>query len=293
MYVSCPLAFNFRYCLGLEEKEDLFDEPEAADVGTFVHGLLEKTYAGFMNKKPVIDERFEKLFFAEFDELFKQEFSRKMKADSFILEDILRHRMKKFLESEKQRNDIDTLVMLEKRIPWKIKTQSGIFNFTAGVDRVDKLSGGSFLVIDYKTGGTQMPNVHLDNLKPEGDGAASDRPQGHGLASSGQSHSRSHKFCREEIKNTIKSFQLPIYIWACREHLKAQDVSAAIYFLRTCEIKEYLQKSTPEKKKENLDACLKAISFILDEIVSPDVVFEADEDTEHKCPYCPYSSLCR
>ena len=265
MYVSCPLAFYFRYCLGLEEKEDLFDEPEAADVGTFVHGLLEKTYAGFMNKKPVIDERFKKLFFAEFDELFKQEFSRKMKADSFILEDILRHRMKKFLESEKQRNDIDAVVMLEKRIPWKIKTQSGVFNFTAGVDRTDKLSCGSFLVLDYKTGSAETPNVNLDNLK----------------------------FCREEIKNAIKSFQLPIYIWACREHLKAQDVSAAIYFLRTCEIKEYLQKSTPEKKKENLDACLKAISFILDEIVSPDVVFVADEDTEHKCPYCPYSSLCR
>jgi CRISPR/Cas system-associated exonuclease Cas4 (RecB family) len=265
MYVSCPLAFYFRYCLGLEEKEDLFDEPEAADVGTFVHGLLEKTYVGFMNRKPVIDERFEKLFFAEFDELFKQEFSRKMKADSFILENILRYRMKKFLESEKQRNDIDAVVMLEKKIPWKIKTQSGVFNFTAGVDRVDKLSGGSFLVIDYKTGGAETPNVNLDNLE----------------------------FCREEIKNAIKSFQLPIYIWACREHLKAQDVNAAIYFLRTCEIKEYLQKSTPEKKKENLDACLKAISFILDEIVSLDMVFEADEDTEHKCPYCPYSSLCR
>jgi len=265
MYVSCPLAFYFRYCLGLEEKEDLFDEPEAADVGTFVHGLLEKTYVGFMNKKPVIDQRFEKLFFAEFDEFFKKEFSRKMKADSFILEDILRHRMKKFLESEKQRNDIDAVVMLEKKIPWEIKTQSGVFNFTAGVDRTDKLSCGSFLVLDYKTGSAETPNVNLDNLE----------------------------FCREEIKNTIKSFQLPIYIWACREHLKTQDVSAAIYFLRTCEIKEYLQKSTPEKKKENLDACFKAISFILDEIVSPDVVFAADEDTEHKCPHCPYSSLCR
>jgi len=265
MYVSCPLKFYFHYCLGLEEKEDLFDEPETKDIGTFVHSLLEKTYAGFINKKPVINEKFEKLFFAEFDKLFKQEFSRKMKADSFILEDIIQHRMKKFLESEKQRIDIDAVVMLEKSIPWKIETQSGMFDFTAKVDRVDKLSGGSFLVIDYKTGSAKLPNVNLDNLK----------------------------FFREEIKNAIKSFQLPIYIWACREHLKAQDVSAAIYFLRTCEIKEYLQKSTPEKKKENLDACLKAISFILDEIVSPDMVFEADEDAERKCAYCPYSSLCR
>ncbi|MCX5698811.1 MAG: PD-(D/E)XK nuclease family protein [Candidatus Omnitrophica bacterium] len=265
MYVSCPLKFYFCYCLGLEEKEDLFDEPEAVDVGIFVHELLEKTYAGFMNKKPVIDERFEKLFFAEFDKLFKQKFSRKMKADSFILEDILRYRMKKFLESEKQRNDIDAVVMLEKRIPWKIETQSGVFDFIAGVDRVDKRPGGSFLVIDYKTGGAQTPNVNLDNLE----------------------------FCRGEIKNVIKSFQLPIYIWACRENLKAQDVSAAIYFLRTCEIKEYLWKATPKNKKENLDACLKAISFILDEIINPDVAFVADKDAQRNCAYCPYSSLCR
>ncbi|MDP3732891.1 MAG: ELM1/GtrOC1 family putative glycosyltransferase, partial [Candidatus Omnitrophota bacterium] len=265
MYVACPLAFYFRYCLGLEEKEDLFDEPEAADVGTFVHNLLEKTYAGFLNKKPVINESFEKLFFAEFDKLFKKDFSRKMKADSFILENILQHRMKKFLENEKERNDIDAVVMLEHRAPWKIKTQSGTFNFTAGVDRVDRLSGGSLLVIDYKTGSAEMPNVNLDNLK----------------------------FCREEIKNAVKSFQLPIYIWAAGEHFKAQDVNAALYFLRTCEIKEYLQKSLPLKKEENLAACHKALSFIIDEIVNPDVDFVADEDAEHKCAYCSYSSLCR
>ncbi len=265
MYVSCPLKFYFRYCLGLEEKEDLFDEPEAADVGTFVHKLLEKTYARFLNKKPVINERFEELFFAEFDGLFKKEFSRKMKADSFILENIIRHRMKKFLRNEKERNDIDAVVMLENRLPWKIKTQFGTFNFIAGVDRVDRLSNGALLVIDYKTGGGEFPNVNLDNLE----------------------------FSREAIKNAVKSFQLPIYIWACKEHLKAQDVNAALYYLRTCEIKEYLQKSTPQKKAENLDACHKAISFILDEIIDPDVDFVADEDVEHKCAYCPYFSLCR
>ena len=265
MYVSCPLAFYFRYCLGLSEKEDLFDDPEAADVGTFVHELLEKTYAGFLNKKPVINERFEKLFFAEFGKLFKKEFSRKMRADSFILENILRQRMKKFLENEKERNDIDALLMLENRIPWKIKTKSGTFDFIAGVDRVDRLSGGSLLVIDYKTGSAEMPNVNLDELQ----------------------------FCRKAIKHAVKSFQLPVYLWACREHFKAQDVRAALYFLRACEIKEYLQKSTPQKKEENLDACHKALAFILDELVNPEVDFLADEDAEHKCAYCPYSSLCR
>ena len=265
MYVSCPLKFSFRYCLGFEEKEDLFDEPEAADVGTFVHRLLEKTYAGFLNKKPVINERFEKLFFAEFGDLFKKEFSRKMKADSFILESILEHRMKAFLENEKERNNIDAVLMLENRIPWKIKTNSGTFDFAARVDRVDKLSSGSFLVIDYKTGSAETPKVNLDNLE----------------------------LSREGIKNGVKSFQLPIYIWACREHFKTQDITAALYFLRTCEIKQYLQKSTPEKKEENLDACHKALSFILDEIVNPDADFVADEDAEHKCAYCPYSSLCR
>lgn len=265
MYVSCPLAFYFRYCLALSEKEDLFDEPEAADVGTFVHELLEKTYGGFLNKKPIINERFEKLFFAEFREIFKKEFSRRMKADSFILENILEYRMKKFLENEKERNDIDALLLLEHSIPWKIKTKSGTFDFTARVDRVDKLTSGSLLVLDYKTGSAQMPNVNLDNL---------------GLS-------------RKEIKNAVKSFQLPVYIWACREHFKTQDVNAALYLLRACEIKEYLQKSSPKMKEANLDACHKALSFILDEIVNPNVDFVADEEAEHKCAYCAYTSLCR
>jgi len=265
MYISCPLKFYFRYCLGLEEKEDLFDEPEAADVGTFVHRLLEDAFRGFMNKKPVINKKFEETFFGEFEKLFKEEFGRKMKADSFILEDIIRHRMEKFLESEKQRNDIDAVVMLEKKLPWKIETKSGIFNFTAGVDRVDRLSDDSLLVIDYKTGSAALPNVNLSNMK----------------------------FSRNEIKKSIKSFQLPIYIWACREYLNKEDVRAAIYFLRTCEIKEYLQKNTPEKKAESLDTCFNALSFILDEIVNPNTVFEADIDTQRNCAYCPYSALCR
>ena len=212
-----------------------------------------------------------------------------MKADSFILENILEHRMKKFLENEKERNDIDAVLMLENRLPWKIKTQSGAFDFTAGVDRVDKLSSGSLLVIDYKTGSAEMPKVHpVRDRSPLGDRklVLTD------YISNGVNLDEL-KFCREEIKNSVKSFQLPIYIWACREHFKAQDVNAALYLLRTCEIKQYLQKSTPQKKEENLDACHKELSFILDEIVNPEVDFAADEDAEHKCAYCPYSSLCR
>lgn len=265
MYVACPLAFYFRYCLGLEEKEDLPEEPEAADVGAFVHKLLEKTYTVFLNRKPVIDAAFERVFFAEFETLFQQEFGRKMKADAFILEDILRYRMKKFLESERQRNDIDMLVMLEKRIPWEIKAASGVFNFIAGVDRVDRLSGGAFLVIDYKTGSAQTPKARLDNLE----------------------------WTRAGIKKAVKSFQLPIYIRACREYLKTREVNAAIYFLRAGEMQEYLRKSTAEEKEEHLDVCLKALEFILEEIVNPDAVFAADEDTGRKCAYCPYVSLCR
>ncbi|HAH20176.1 MAG: hypothetical protein A2Y00_10450 [Omnitrophica WOR_2 bacterium GWF2_43_52] len=265
MYLSCPLSFYFRYCLGLSEKEDLFDEPEAKDVGTFAHALLEKTYTGFLNKKPVINEKFEKLFFAEFNELFKKEFSRKMKADAFLLEHILNYRMKKFLEAEKERRDIDELLMLERKIPWKIETESGEFDFSAVVDRVDRLSSGGLLVIDYKTGSAQMPSANLGEIA----------------------------LSREGIKNSVKSFQLPIYIWACREYSKAQEVSAALYFLRTSELQVYLQKSTPEKKEENLTACHKALSFILDEIVNPDVDFISDEDAEHKCGYCPYVALCR
>jgi len=61
-YLACPLQFYYRYVLGLEEKDDLLDALEAADIGTFIHELLEITFAKFLNKRPVIDSIFENIF---------------------------------------------------------------------------------------------------------------------------------------------------------------------------------------------------------------------------------------
>ena len=71
-YLNCPLKFYYRYVLGLREKEDLLEGPEAVHIGRFIHELLEHTFQRFLRKKPIIDEKFKKSFFYEMDKKFKR-----------------------------------------------------------------------------------------------------------------------------------------------------------------------------------------------------------------------------
>ena len=57
------MEFYYTYVLGVKEQEDLLDEPEARQVGTFVHGLLEESFKPFLNKKPEITSVFRKRFY--------------------------------------------------------------------------------------------------------------------------------------------------------------------------------------------------------------------------------------
>ncbi|MCX5712947.1 MAG: PD-(D/E)XK nuclease family protein, partial [Candidatus Omnitrophica bacterium] len=66
-YLWCPLRFYYQYVLGLKEKEELLDEPEGKDVGTFIHELFEAAFSKFINKRPCIDKTFKDVFFAMLD----------------------------------------------------------------------------------------------------------------------------------------------------------------------------------------------------------------------------------
>nr|MBP7216207.1 PD-(D/E)XK nuclease family protein [Candidatus Omnitrophota bacterium] len=102
-YLNCPLQFYFRYVLGLEEREDLLEEPQGSDIGTFIHELLEEQFKQYIGKAPVIDGHYAKQFLAAMDDKFEQDFARKMKSDAFLIRGILTVRMQRFLENEARR----------------------------------------------------------------------------------------------------------------------------------------------------------------------------------------------
>lgn len=268
-YLHCPLRFYYQYILGLEEKEDLFEEPEGIHIGRFLHTLLEKSFEMFVGKKPVIDENFRNYFFDMFEKEFKEFFEKRMKSDSFMLKQILEVRLNQFLEKEETRDEVEKIICVEKKFKEIIDISGKKFNFICIVDRIDKLVGGNLLIIDYKTGS--------DEPIPK----ASSKLRDIELSA------------RTSIKQAIHSFQLPLYLHCIGKQFKDNEVISALYNLRTLELKYFPGRRDIENKENIMSLSMDALKFILQEILNPDIEFTADDEDVHSCQNCPFFYLCR
>jgi len=266
-YVECPLSFYYRYMLGLSAREDLLEEPEGADVGTFIHRLLHDAFREFIGEKPRIDRGFMDRFFKEMDRQFEAAFSRRMKSDAFMLQGVMRTRLEQFLEREAER-EVRELVSLEDDVGGVVMLAGHPRIFRCRVDRIDRMEDGSILIIDYKTGATDR------------------QPRGRAVLEMSE-------FSRESVKRAVRSFQLPLYCYFVGKRYGGVAVRAAAYNLRTLELNEFPGRRECERGEELMEKCLSALGFIIGEILNPDVPFRADEENERRCARCPFFYLCR
>ncbi|MFH1878185.1 MAG: PD-(D/E)XK nuclease family protein, partial [Candidatus Omnitrophota bacterium] len=153
-YLECPLRFYYQYVLRLEEKERLPDDIEAAEIGTFIHELLEEAFTVFVNRKPLIDSDFRESFLKRFSVKFRDTFTDKMRSGAFLLENVVRIRLENFLafERDSPERDVKEILYLEKKFTEKLSLPGGCYNFRYVVDRVDRMGSGAVFILDYKTG---------------------------------------------------------------------------------------------------------------------------------------------
>ncbi|MFH1094057.1 MAG: PD-(D/E)XK nuclease family protein [Candidatus Omnitrophota bacterium] len=271
VYLKCPIQFYYRYVLGLREKENLLDELESREIGTFVHELLEDMFRMFINKTPVIGPAFKKKFFAEFESRFVKVFSRRMKSDAFMIEQILKYRLERFLANEAENPDrkIEAIEALEQDIEKKIRLKNRTVNLLCRIDRIDRKNHENIIVLDYKTGSSDDIPAGFKSLQK-----AVDSPG------------------RNVIKNTVKSFQLPLYLYCVQEQYPAQIITAALYNLRTLKLDQFPKVRDYGQKDQIMRLCLEMLSYIIDEIHDQNVPFEADEN-EDSCRFCPFPGACR
>jgi ATP-dependent helicase/nuclease subunit B len=272
-YLQCPLRFYFQYVLGLRQRQDLLDEPAGQDIGIFVHEFLHEAFRLFIGKKPDFSDKFCRDFFALLDRKFAADFE-KMRPDAFLIKEVLTFRMARFLENEKTRG-VEELLGLEQEFRGSLSAGKHSFNFKAIIDRIDYLGGQNALIIDYKTGSVDMmPEGSLDKL---------------GRLS----------FTREAIKESIKSFQLPLYLYLAsgQARYKEMILNACLYSLRDAgsgrAIARLFKDDDYTQKQEIMDIYLKAVSAMLLEMVNPEIPFEADESDSRFCALCPFVNMCR
>ncbi|MBU2495540.1 MAG: PD-(D/E)XK nuclease family protein [Candidatus Omnitrophica bacterium] len=263
-YLQCPLMFYYRYVLGLREKEELLEEPESKEIGTFIHVLLEEAYQGFLGKEPIIDEKFRIFFLDIMEERFRTGFQKTIKAGDFLVQQLLRQRLEKFLDYERENREVREIVSLEQGLEGEVESSGRVFKFGYKVDRIDRLQDGRLLVIDYKTGAERKaPAVKKLELM---------------------------EFTRESIREIINSFQLPLYINFIEKKYKAVGVTAALYYLRKINLVEFPGEEYLPQKEPIMGKCLQALQYILSEITNPAVGFGPDEDS---CRNCQFGDICR
>jgi hypothetical protein len=194
-----------------------------------------------------------------------------MASDAFLVKEVLRVRLGQFLEAERQR-PVAALLGVEKVYDEELSLGRHRVRFKAKVDRMDRLEDGSLLIVDYKTGMTDVLPRHYESLR--------------GVAPS-----------RLVLKNIVKSFQLPLYY-----HLAAFSekgpLNAGLYYLRHADresgFKTLFSGDDPmEVRQEAMDAYLGACGFIVDEIFDLAVPFKPDMEDPAVCGHCPFFYLCR
>ncbi|OGX27282.1 MAG: hypothetical protein A2787_04310 [Omnitrophica WOR_2 bacterium RIFCSPHIGHO2_01_FULL_48_9] len=255
-YLENPMEFYYNYVLGLREEDDLLDEPEARQVGTFIHELLEHCYRPFLNKKPEVNAKFREYFSRAFEKKFADTFERTMKSDSFLLKSVLADRLKRFLDNEEfnEERQVEKILYLEHRFEETIELSCGPIRFNYVVDRVDQLPDGTVMVVDYKTGSIDQMPRSLEQVA-------------------------ALKLSRESIRDTVKSFQLPLYFHYLDKQFPKQPINAALYNLRALEIKPFLNPQLLQKRQEVNGVFLRALGFVVEEILDQEIPFI--EDPQH------------
>jgi len=258
MYMKNPMDFYINYVLGLREQEDLLDEPEARHVGTFIHELLESVFKPYVGKKPVIDSAFSGKLITLFEERFAATFAKTMRSDAFLLKSVIADRLDQFITNEGTNDErrVEKLLYLEEKFEGALNLPVGDIKFRYIIDRVDKLEDGTIMIIDYKTGNTDLMPKPVDQI-------------------------RSMILSRESILENVKSFQIPLYFHYLNKQFPDDPINAALYNLKTLTLNKFIdQKETIDRAKIN-EAFLSALNFIMEEILNPDVEFIEDLSNTH------------
>jgi len=264
-YLQCPLKFYYQYVLGLKAKDDLLDEPQSWHIGNFIHEILEETFSDFKGRKPSIDDKFVKHFFARMDKKFDQQLAARMRSDSFLLKRIIRKRLESFLDQEKER-PVKRLVGLEEKRSSSLDFSGYSLNFNYTLDRIDELEDSSLLIIDYKTGGSDIMPKSFNSLK-------------------------NMPLERESIKENIKSFQLPLYYHFISREFPEKSLNAELYNLRTLEHNQFISDLDYSQREKLIKICLESLEVIIDELFDSGIPFSPERE-ERKCQNCPFKGFC-
>ncbi|MDR0401449.1 MAG: PD-(D/E)XK nuclease family protein [Endomicrobium sp.] len=261
-YLNCRLKFYFRYILLLKSSIKIGSELSSGDIGDFIHGFLKIALHKNLDFNKIQSLKFEKEYLNKFENSFNNFSNFKFREDTFMIKEVLVHKMMKVLHNERKRS-YKVICESEKEYFSNIKTDFGnIYKLGCRIDRVDNCDE-NYAILDYKTGSINDFIISKKYFSLLYD-----------------------NFDRQNIKKAIKSLQLPLYKYIYENETGFTKTECAIYDIKNIRLIEF------PKQKEIYDKCICIIKSILDDINLREE-FEFDSKDKVDCKSCMYFYICR
>ena len=279
-YLACPLQFYYAQVLGLREKEQVQEDMERKDIGTFVHAILEDYFGKFIGR-PLAEADLDPAEMGRvIDRHFERSYGRALAGSAYLMRLQIRRHLGDFLTGYQApilralggAGESLKILALERktRIDWEFGRRT--FRLTAKTDRIEE-RGPEIFVLDYKTGSpAKAAAVSFKKLDPE---------------------------VRETWGMAIRSLQLPFYNLVLARSLDrpGEEVRCRLLMLGKnvldpkIEIPAYPDEDGP-RQAERIAALEGVIGGLLTEIVDPAAPFGPAGDPAKTCPRCLYTTLC-
>ena len=273
-YRNCPLLFYYEDVIGVHEQEELSEEVESNELGTFIHELLCDIYSRDTDR--IIRQETLKKALNELPDTIEKNFrdnllkGRSDTGKNHLYIEVAKTELQRFLEKEIEKLKNHSIQMLltdglpiKQQLPLcQPYTQYPVY-INGITDRVD-LFDGQLRIADYKSGG-----VDEDDLKMRKDFDSPRDP-------------------------SDKWFQVLTYSWLyCRNSGYKGPFECGIFPLRSLS-SDFMKASWAGSTllcSSHIDQFETILSNLISEILDPQIDFRADPK-KNACTYCAFKNTC-
>lgn len=275
-YRNCPMQFFLSDVLGVREWEELSEDVESNELGTFIHKLLCDIYSIDTDKNIRHDTLVKELkkLPENLDKVFQDEVlkGRNSEGKNRLYFEVAKMEVSHFLEKEieklKNNHTIQIVLTDDKPISVALNLDLTSVGYTVNIrgttDRVDYYDG-QLRIADYKTGGVNPDDLRLKNNVES-------------------PHDPSDKW-----------FQVMTYAWLyCRKSGYNGPFLSGIFPLRALS-SDFIEASWDNVSVmdiSHIDRFEQLLRDLITEILDPDTDFLA-EPKKGACDFCPFKRSCK
>ena len=280
MYLRCQLRFYHAYVLNLREREEVGEELDRQDIGTFVHSILEEYFRRFAGRRLREADLAARTLEALVDRRFDEFFGGDAAGTAYLMRLQVRRHLTDFLKDYQIPiiRDLEAkgqglrLISVEKKLRAERTAGGARLKMTAKVDRVES-RGDDIYILDYKTSAsTKYLGIKFNKL----DFAA-----------------------RETWSQAVSSLQLPLYHWiyARTSKVAPERIQARFLMLGKNSLgpgSEYspYDKDDEDARRDQIKTMDRFVDALLSEIIDPGIPFEPCRIPGGVCADCPFAYIC-